>query len=78
MILSALANAMEALMANTISAETRLIEEGALLPESLRFESEPWTVFYMAGEIIRELRKAPGKTKQVRKRRQHGSFEHSD
>jgi hypothetical protein len=61
MVLSALANAMEALMANTIDAETMLIEEGALLPESLRFESEPWTVFYMAGEIIRELRKASGK-----------------
>ena len=45
-------------MANTINAETRLIEEGALLPESLRFESEPWTSFYIAGEIIRESRKA--------------------
>jgi len=33
-----------------------LIEEGALLPESLRFESEPWTAFCTAGEIIRELR----------------------
>src|SRR5437879_4361019 len=30
-------------MANTINAETRLIEEGALLPESVRFESEPCT-----------------------------------
>jgi len=28
------------------------------LPESVRSESEPWTSFYMAGEIIRELRKA--------------------
>src|SRR5258708_326364 len=28
-------------MANTINAETRLIEEGALLPESMQFESEP-------------------------------------
>ena len=37
---------------------TMLIEEGALLPGSLRFESEPWTPFYMAGEIIRALRKA--------------------
>jgi len=45
-------------MANTINAETRLIEEGALLPESVRFESEPWTSFYIAGEIIRESRKA--------------------
>ena len=48
-------------MANTINAETRLIEEGALLPEFQRFEREPWTVFYMAGEIIRELRTASGK-----------------
>jgi NifU-like N terminal domain len=29
--------------------------------ESLQFESEPWTSFYTAGEIIRELRKASGK-----------------
>ena len=45
-------------MANTTNAATRLIEEGALLPESVRSESEPWTSFYMAGEIIQELRKA--------------------
>ena len=45
-------------MANTTNAGTRLIEEGALLPESVRSESEPWTSFYMAGAIIRELRKA--------------------
>ena len=51
-------------MASTINAETRLIEEGALLPASLRFESEPWTSFYMAGEIIRESREAL-ETKQV-------------
>jgi hypothetical protein len=45
-------------MANTTNAGARLIEEGALLPESVRFGSEPWTVFYRAGEIIQELRKA--------------------
>jgi hypothetical protein len=45
-------------MANTTNAGTRLIEEGALLRESLRFESEPWTSVYIAGEIIRESRKA--------------------
>jgi hypothetical protein len=45
-------------MANTPNTGTRLIEEGILLPESVRSESEPWTSFYMAGEIIRELRKA--------------------
>jgi hypothetical protein len=55
-VLSAPANAVEILMANTINAGTRLIEEGALLPESVRFESEPWTVFYMAGEVIRDVR----------------------
>jgi len=48
-------------MANTIKTGTTLIEEGALMPGSLRFESEPWTPFYMAGEIIRESRKASGK-----------------
>ena len=45
-------------MANTIIAEIKPIAEGPLLLESLRFQSEPWTAFYMAGEIIRELRKA--------------------
>ena len=44
-------------MENTINTGTMLIED-ALLPESLRFESEPWIFFYMTGEIIRELRKA--------------------
>ncbi len=48
-------------MAETINTGTMLIEEGALMPESLRFESEPWTFFYMAGGIIRQLRKASGK-----------------
>jgi hypothetical protein len=51
-------------MANTINGETRQIEEGALVPESVRSESEPWAAFYAAGEIIRELRKAH-KNKQV-------------
>jgi len=45
-------------MADTFNTGTMLIEEGALMPESLRFESEPWTFFYMAGGIIRQLRKA--------------------
>ena len=43
-------------MADTIKTGTILMKEGALMPESLRFESEPWTFFYMAGEIIRESR----------------------
>ncbi len=45
-------------MANTTNPGTRLIEEVALFPESVPFESEPWTAFYTAGEIIRGLRKA--------------------
>jgi hypothetical protein len=57
-VLSATVNTGETLMPDTINTGTRLIEEGALLPESVRSESEPWTSFYMAGEIIRELRKA--------------------
>jgi hypothetical protein len=55
-VLTATENAAETLMADTIDTGTMLIEEGALMPESLRFESEPWISFYMAGEIIRELR----------------------
>jgi hypothetical protein len=57
-ILSASVNANEMPMANTIKTVTKPIEEVALIPESLRFGSEPWTTFYMVGEIIRELRKA--------------------
>jgi len=57
-VLSVTENAPETLMADTIKTGTMLIEEGALLPESVRSESEPWTSFYMAGVTIRELRKA--------------------
>ena len=60
-VLSATVNASETPMADTIKTGTTLIEEGTLMPESLRFEREPWTPFYRAGEIIRELRKASGK-----------------
>jgi hypothetical protein len=60
-VLSAIENAVETLMSDTIKTGTTLIEEGTLLPESLQFESEPWTSFYTAGGIIRELRKASGK-----------------
>jgi hypothetical protein len=49
--------ASETPLADTNNTGTRLIEEAALFPESVRFESEPWTAFYTAGEIIRELRK---------------------
>ena len=45
-------------MPHTINTGTRLIEEITLLPESLRSESEAWTSFYMASELIRGLRKA--------------------
>ena len=41
-------------MADTINTETI---QGAHLPESLPFAREPWTSFYQAGEIIRELHK---------------------
>lgn len=60
-VLSAIENAAETLMPDTIKTGTTLIEEGTLLPESLQFEGEPWTSFYTAGGIIRELRKASGK-----------------
>jgi hypothetical protein len=60
-VLSATVNARETPMADTIKTGTTMIEEDTLTPESLRFESEPWTSFYMAGESIRELRKASGK-----------------
>ena len=40
---------------------TTLIKEGILMLESLQCESQPWTSFYTAGGIIRELRKASGK-----------------
>ncbi len=46
-------------MSDTINTGTMLIGEGTLIPGFLRFESEPWTFFYMAGEMIRKLRKAP-------------------
>ena len=63
-VLSLTVNASETLMPDTINTGTRLIEEGVLLPESVRSESEPWSSFYMSGEIIRELRKAQ-ENKQV-------------
>jgi hypothetical protein len=59
--LSATVNANETPMSNTINSGTVLIEENAFTAEFLRFESEPWTRFYMAGEAIRESRKASGK-----------------
>ena len=62
-------------MADTINTGTMLIEEDALMPESLRFESEPWTRFYMAGEIIRESQKASGKQSQYAS---EGNTAHSD
>jgi hypothetical protein len=48
-------------MSNTINTGTILIKDNAFTKKSLRFESEPWTRFYMAGEVIRALRKASGK-----------------
>jgi len=43
--------------------------------ESLQFESEPWTSFYTAGGIIRELRKASGKQSKYGS---EGIMAHSD
>ena len=60
-VVSAIENAAETQMADRIKTGTTLIEEGTLLSESLQCESEPWTSFYTAGGIIRELRKASGK-----------------
>jgi hypothetical protein len=48
-------------MSNTINSGTVLIEENAFTAEFSRFESEPWTRFYMAGEVIRASRKASRK-----------------
>ena len=62
-------------MADTINTGTMLIEEGVLMRGSLRFESEPWTTFYMAGEIIRESRKASGEQSQYAS---EGNMVHSD
>jgi hypothetical protein len=62
-------------MADTINIGTRPIEENALMQESLRFESEPWTPFYVAGEIIRESRKASG---EQSKYASEGNTAHSD
>ena len=62
-------------MPDTIKAEISLIEEDALMAESLRFESEPWTRFYVAGEIIRELRQASGKPSKYAS---EGNMAHSD
>jgi hypothetical protein len=60
-VLSATENPAVTLMADRIKTGATLIEEGTLLPESLQCESEPWTSFYTAGGIIRELRKVSGK-----------------
>jgi hypothetical protein len=57
-VLSVTVNVSETQMPDTINTGTRMIEEGSLLPGSVQSESEPWTAFYLAGEIIRELRKA--------------------
>jgi hypothetical protein len=52
-------------MAYTINTGTMLSDKaGALMWESLRFESEPWTRFYMAGEGIRVSRQASGQQRK--------------
>ena len=62
-------------MPDTIKTETTLIEEDALMAESLRFEGEPWTRFYIAGEVIRASRKACGKQSHYAS---EGNTAHSD
>jgi hypothetical protein len=57
-VLSVTVNVSETQMPGTINTGTRPMDEGSLLLGSVQSESEPWTAFYMAGEIIRELRKA--------------------
>ena len=74
-VLSATVNAGETPMADTIKTGTIPIEEGTLMPESLQFESEPWTFFFMAGGMIRELRKASGKQSKYGS---EGNMAHSD
>jgi nitrogen fixation NifU-like protein len=74
-VLSAIENVAETQITDTIKTGTTLIEEGTLLPESLQFESEPWTSFYTAGGIIRELRKASGKQGKYGS---EGNMAHSD
>src|SRR3989442_6202179 len=73
--LSTTVNSGETPMTDTIKTGTILIEEGALLPESVRFGREPWTVFYRAGEMIRELRKSSGKQSKYGS---EGNMAHSD
>jgi hypothetical protein len=58
---SATVNANGTPMSNTINSGTVLIEGNDFTAEFLRFENEPWTPFYMAGEVIRASRKASGK-----------------
>jgi hypothetical protein len=74
-VLRAIDNAAETLMPETIKTGTILIEGGTLVLESLQFESEPWTSFYTAGGIIRELRKVPGKQSKYGS---EGIMAHSD
>jgi hypothetical protein len=62
-------------MPDTIKAKTTPIVEDALIAESLRFESEPWTRFYMAGEIMRESRQTSGKPSKYAR---GGNMAHSD
>ena len=62
-------------MADSIKTGITLIEEGTPMPESVQFESAPWTSFYTAGGIIRELRKASGKQNNYGS---EGKMAHSD
>jgi hypothetical protein len=65
----------ETIMADTINTRTEPTEENAVMPESLPFESDPWTHFYVAGEIIRELRQLSGRPSEYTS---EGNMAHSD
>ena len=62
-------------MADTIKTVGTLVEGDTLMPESLQIENEPWTSFYKAGEIIRELREASAKQSKYGS---EGNRAHSD
>ncbi len=62
-------------MTDTTDTGTKPIEGNALMAGSLRFENEPWTPFYMAGEIIRESRNASVKQSKYASQ---GNMAHSD
>ncbi len=64
-------------MGDTIKTETTLVEEGVPVLESVRFENEPWTSFYLTGEIVREFRKGPEGTARTERNAPERLEDHS-